>query len=143
MDARTMKKLVDQARADPKFFHDLVFNPESVLGKLGDLDRSARASLVAVTPEEVIGRLIGEVAWCDVTCTSSCGATCNQSCGYTTNYQGFSPEETVAGRFQKLAGCDVTCTSSCGATCTGSSCGYTTNLTDMGQIVQRGGRGIW
>jgi len=42
-----MKKIVDQARADPKFFHDLVLNAESVLGKLIDLARSASASLVA------------------------------------------------------------------------------------------------
>ncbi|GAA3537191.1 hypothetical protein [Kribbella ginsengisoli] len=40
-----------------------------------------------------------------------------------------------------LSYCDVTCTSSCGVTCSGSSCGYTTNLTAEQILGRVGGVG--
>jgi hypothetical protein len=130
MDSDAVNELVERARSDPEFFHALVFKTEEVLSSLENLDRRSKANLVAISPEDFIGRLIGDVAGCDVTCTSSCGATCGSSCGYTTNFT-LRPEEIFANRARPVgdlrAGCDVTCTSSCGATC-GSSCGYTTNL---------------
>jgi hypothetical protein len=133
MDSEALKQLVENAREDPQFFHDLVFNTESVLGKLDFLGRAEKASLIGQDPQAVIGRLIGALEGCDVTCTSSCGATCAGSCGYTTSLVGrpVELEAAIAGRFARggpsVQGCDVTCTSSCGATCAGS-CGYTTNI---------------
>lgn len=89
MDAQTMNRLVEQARHDPEFFHALVFDTKNVLSKLGHLDRQARAALASISPEEVVGHLIGGMKWCDVTCESSCGYTCGgNSCGYTTSLQG-------------------------------------------------------
>lgn len=141
MDAKAFKQLVEQAKSDPQFFHDLVFSPEKVIADLDYVDKKSKGALVAMTPEEVIGAAITELAGCDVTCTSSCGATCAQSCGYTTNLTadlaGRVTSPAAAAQFE-LAGCDVTCTSSCGVTCSGSSCGYTTNLEDrMSQVTRR------
>ncbi|MCK5507546.1 MAG: hypothetical protein KAI50_03380 [Desulfobacterales bacterium] len=87
MDAKALQRLVAQAKEEPKFFHALVFDTENVLSKLDYLDRETKAALVAISPEEVIATIGGEVMGCDVTCTSSCGVTCNKSCGYTTNLQ--------------------------------------------------------
>jgi len=135
MDARKFKELVAKAKADPKFFHDLVFAPEKVIETLGEIDGAAKGAILSKSPESVIGAAITELAGCDVTCTSSCGATCAQSCGYTTNRTEMPIGQQYASAARmpdmaELAGCDVTCTSSCGATCA-QSCGYTTNLTDM------------
>lgn len=85
MDPKALQKLVEQAKNDPKFFHALVFDTESVLKQLDYLDRESKAAMVAISPEQILAAIGGERAGCDVTCTSSCGATCNQSCGYTTN----------------------------------------------------------
>jgi hypothetical protein len=140
MDAKAFKKLVEQAKSDSQFFHDLVFSPEKVIGGLDYLDKKTKGAIVGMSPEEVIGAAITELAGCDVTCTSSCGATCAQSCGYTTNIVADSLGRVAGGRLgnmAELAGCDVTCTSSCGVTCSGSSCGYTTNLEDPGSLVSR------
>lgn len=143
MDSESRKRLVERARQDPQFFHDLVFNAESVLEKLDFLDRSEKASLIGSDPDAFIARLIGTLSGCDVTCTSSCGATCGDSCGYTTNIVDRGEIDAVfRARFpgfggSRVTGCDVTCTSSCGATC-GSSCGYTTNLVGLpgGDIIR-------
>jgi hypothetical protein len=43
MSATPIEKLVKQAREDPQFFHDLVFNTEKTLGKLDYLDRPTNA----------------------------------------------------------------------------------------------------
>lgn len=145
MDPKAFQKLVEQAKADPKFFHALVFDTEKVLPSLDFLDQDTKAALVANRPEDVIGRLVSGPPGCDVTCTSSCGGTCAESCGYTTNLQdalrartGFRLRPPVLTDLDATGGCDVTCTSSCGGTC-GSSCGYTTNLSDLvGSLRLRG-----
>lgn len=59
MDHKQLQKLVDQARKDPKFFHALVFDAESVLKDIDYLDRSTRGKLVANNPEEVIAGICG------------------------------------------------------------------------------------
>ena len=85
--------------------------------------------MVAVDPEELIARIVGELEACGNTCTSSCKNTCGKSCGFTTNLQ---LEELVRGGLQPdldpLGACGNTCTSSCKNTC-GKSCGFTTNRT--------------
>ena len=109
MASGPLSRLIEQAREDPQFFHELVFNTENVLANLDYLDRTARGNLLAASPEEVVSGLVGgrvtgvgglPLAGCDVTCTSSCGATCNDSCGYTTNLQ--DPGNFV--RFSRFGG---------------------------------------
>lgn len=131
MNPEVMKKLVEQAREDPEFFHALVFDTENVLGKLDYLDRNAKASLVAISPEQIVAILVGEVGYCGNTCSSSCDNTCGGSCGYTTNLTDQLRFNGIARRMpgSDVMGCGNTCTSSCDNTC-GQSCGFTTNLTD-------------
>ena len=59
MDRNALEKLVDQARKDPKFFHALVFDTESVLKQIDYLDRGTKATLVGNSPEEIIARICG------------------------------------------------------------------------------------
>ena len=100
-----LARLVEQAKKDPKFFHDLVFDPEKVLSKVNYLSRKSKATLIAINPENLIQSLVGiRLNWCgdptcgddscintcgahscDSTCTSSCGGTCKWSCGDTTS----------------------------------------------------------
>jgi hypothetical protein len=60
------ERLVDRVKADPEFFHALVFNPEEVLQNLDFLDRRARAALVAINPSDLIGRMIGDLHFRDL-----------------------------------------------------------------------------
>ncbi len=137
MDPKNFQKLVEAAKKDSKFFHELVFNTEKVVSKLDYLDRKSKGALVAIDPEEVIARLVGEIAACGNTCTSSCKNTCGKSCGFTTN---LVPDEPVLAAVQPdfgpVAACGNTCTSSCKNTC-GKSCGFTTNRTpgDWGEVL--------
>ena len=105
-------RLTAQAREDPQFFHDLVFNTEEVLNRLDFLDRGSKAALVEISPERVLATMVGARTACggDVTCSCTSG-TCDGTCGGST--------------------CSVTCSGdSCGRTCD-DSCGYTTNLVDV------------
>jgi hypothetical protein len=63
-------RLVEQAREDPQFFHELVFNTDNVLSGLDYLDRESKAELEAISPEEVIAAMIsGQLM-------RPCGRTC-------------------------------------------------------------------
>jgi hypothetical protein len=130
MSSEYLEKIVKMAKEDPKFFHALVFDTENTLKKVDFLDRQSKASLVAVSPDQVLGAMIGELEFCGVTCTApSCGTTCTGgSCGVTA-----TGIERVQGEVQF---CGVTCTApSCGTTCTGGSCGVTaTGLQDFGRF---------
>lgn len=111
MDTKALQRLVDQARKDPKFFHALVFDPESVLKEVNYLDRNDKAVLIGINPGDVIGSIVGA----DGGCTGTCGsASCDGTCGSKS--------------------CDNTCSSSCGDTCS-SSCRKTTELGDVNIIV--------
>ncbi len=129
MDRDTFKQLVDRAQSDASFFHSLVFAPEKVIGEL-EVGRREKGALIAMSPAEVLARLIGVNSYCGNTCSSSCDNTCGGSCGYTTNLQA-RPGEAVVSYFSRVSGsvaeCGNTCTSSCDNTC-GGSCGYTTNF---------------
>ncbi len=81
MDAKSLDRLVEQAKKDPQFFHDLVFKPESTLRDLDYLDRSERANLVGAQPAEILGQLIGGKFNAEV--KESCGWTCSDSCTWT------------------------------------------------------------
>ncbi len=139
MDPKVFQSLVEKAKADPAFFHQLIFSPETIIGQVGDLDRHAKGALVGQDPAALIARAVGIARGCGNTCTSSCDNTCGGSCGYTTNLTAEMEIRTPAvDYFSRASGalqsCGNTCTSSCDNTC-GQSCGYTTNLTDMGNAV--------
>lgn len=59
MDRNSLKRLVEQAKSDPRFFHALVFDTESVLTQLDYLDRPTKAALVRISPEEAIATIAG------------------------------------------------------------------------------------
>lgn len=59
MESNALQKLIDRARGDPQFLHALVFDTESVLKEIDYLDRGTKASLVAISPEEAIARIVG------------------------------------------------------------------------------------
>jgi hypothetical protein len=92
--------LIERAKKDSKFFHDLVWNTEASLSSLDFLSRSEKAALLAISPEDLIVGLAngfkgGSAAACGGTCGASCGASCGGSCG---------------------GSCTVTCAASCPAT---------------------------
>lgn len=120
---QALQQLVEQAREDPKFFHALVFDPESALGSADYLDRREKGMIISLAPEDVVAGLAGlyvnpggTVAECGTTCGSgSCTVTCDSSCGDT-------------------------CASSCDATCASASCGKTSSrLGDWDEIVTQPG----
>lgn len=108
-----LEKIVEMAKKDPKFFHDLVFNSEETISKLDFLDRRGKASLIALSPNEVIAGLIGVGGWLSTKdIVNECGTTCgNKSCSDTCGDRS----------------CFGTCQSSCTDTCA-SSCDNTTSI---------------
>lgn len=122
MGTEAMKQLVAQAREDPAFFHALIFNPETVLAKLDYLSRAAKASLVAIRPEQIISILTGRNVSCDgnVTCSCTTGTCGGETCGGST------------------CGGGPTCSGdSCGSTC-GNSCTWTTDFSGFGRDFRTG-----
>lgn len=104
-----LARLLEEARADPELFHDLVFDPEAVIGRLDYLDRRTKGRIVGLDPEEFLARLetgrssVGVRG--DRDCTYSCGGgSCAKTCGERS--------------------CGETCGYSCGLTCS-HSCGET------------------
>ncbi|RSZ58504.1 hypothetical protein HF313_07015 [Massilia atriviolacea] len=139
MDPKVFQSLVEKAQADPAFFHQLIFTPETVIAQVSDLDRQAKGSLVGLDPAALIATAVGILQRCGNTCSSSCDNTCGGSCGYTTNLTAevavSTPAVTYFSRLNSaLQRCGNTCSSSCDNTC-GESCGYTTNFTDMGPVI--------
>lgn len=101
-----IKKLMDRAKADPKFFHALVFEPDKVAAEIED--RQIKAAIFGIDPERLLGsafRPPGLQQWCDETCGAS---SCIDTCGARS--------------------CGTTCSDSCGTTCS-HSCGDTTKFT--------------
>lgn len=83
-----LSRLVEQAKSDPQFFHDLVWNTEKAIGSADYLSRNERAAILAIEPEDlVVGlatggiRFTGEELSCGGTCGASCGASCGATCG--------------------------------------------------------------
>jgi hypothetical protein len=103
--SQALKKLVARARTDPRFFHQLVFNPEKVIKGLTFLDAKTKAQLLRVNPDTIIRNLVpGDAA----ECAGTCGAgSCDMTCG--------------------TGSCLDTCKSSCGSTC-GNSCDRTSGM---------------
>jgi hypothetical protein len=112
-----LDELVNRARDDANFFHQLVFNPEEVLGKLDFLPRREKGMIVSLAPEDVIAGLAGLLVNSDLTvadCGDSCGNSCTQTCD---------------------ASCGSTCGSSCQKTCGSQSCGDTVKHTSPEGVV--------
>jgi hypothetical protein len=109
VDPEYLRQIVDRARENPEFFHSLVFDPEKAIAETPgpELDRFAKAKLLAINPETVITSLLRAEAGCkDPTCGPQ---SCLDTCG---------PHS-----------CDWTCKSSCiGSTCGAFSCGGTTEI---------------
>jgi hypothetical protein len=105
MRADILKRLVEQARKDSAFFHDLVFKPDKALSKMPFVDAATKTRLTAIRPEDVMTILLGNLAkdQCDPTCFGSCDFTC-----------GVVSCSTTCGKVNK----------SCKSTC-GVSCGFT------------------
>jgi|RhiMethySRZTD1v2_1073278.scaffolds.fasta_scaffold293820_3 hypothetical protein len=96
--------LIAKAKADPKFFHDLVFYPERVAESTDDPD--LKAAIRGVSVNAIFGQLARNLGlqWCGNTCGAS---SCIDTCGARS--------------------CDNTCADSCGNTCS-HSCGDTTKI---------------
>jgi hypothetical protein len=122
----SLQRLMREAREDPQFFYDLVWNTESAISRIDYLSDAQKEAVLSVQPEDlVVGlaaapiRQVVEIrhvegeefcgASCGVSCGGSCSATCGASCGGSC---GASCDGSCAG----------SCGGSCGATC-GTSCG--------------------
>jgi len=124
-----LKKLIEQARSDPKFFHDLVFNTEHTITRLDYLTRREKAAILMVDPDRLVAGLVGKVdpgsvEVCGVSCAGSCGGTCLASCvGSCGGSCGGS--------------CESSCGATCGASCAGS-CGNSCADSCVGSCVASG-----
>ena len=90
MNNDNIERLVKQAKEDPQFFHDLVFDPEKTISKIDFLNGGAKGNLFAITPEDAIKRIISgkdknTSLKCQYTCGGSCRytGTCQWTCRYT------------------------------------------------------------
>jgi hypothetical protein len=155
MDAQSLTRLVERAREDAQFFHDLVFNPDGILDQIQDLDRDTRAGLASFSPEEFVAAMFdsGNCACTHASTVACSGITCQVTYGSTEEryaYRPINPTAVYSGQRQRASSCGpeftCSCTSgTCGGTCGGStcsvtcsgdscgrtcdnSCGYTTNL---------------
>ena len=85
---RAFRKLVEQAKADPEFFHNLVFAPDKALSSAKYLDKRAKQALQTINPESVVALAVGELQGCDnqYTCTCTNAFTCTYTCKRTIDY---------------------------------------------------------
>jgi hypothetical protein len=107
--------VMELARKDPQFFHDLVFAPKKAISKLPSLSRATKLRLLKVKAGSLLASIPGLVldcgnaetcsgATCDNTCAESCGgqtcgggscqSTCENSCDETVS----PPERSRLGR---------------------------------------------
>ncbi|MDB5988155.1 MAG: hypothetical protein JWR16_3208 [Nevskia sp.] len=100
-----LKRLVEHAKKDATFFHELVFDPEKVIGRLSYLDAKTKGAILQIDPASLIRNLIPVIS---AECGNTCGASsCTNTCG--------------------AGSCIDTCNSSCGGTC-GNSCDKTSGF---------------
>jgi len=106
MDNETLKQIVEKAKADPQFFHALIFEPDKALNQLSGVDRAAKGKLLATDPERLLSDALAPLGG------TGCGKSCDTSCDYTCGNRS----------------CPSTCGSSCGQTCN-TSCRFTLQIT--------------
>ena len=109
--AEGLKRLVEQARSDPEFFHDLVFNPQKAISRAKYLDERTKLTLRRLNADILLRNLLPDkIAECGDTCgAGSCSSTCGSG------------------------SCLDTCKSSCGSTCGARSCDHTSGF---GQVIE-------
>jgi hypothetical protein len=99
-----LEQIIERARTDQAFFHNLVFDPERAISDVPGLDRATRSRLIGIDPDELVAGLLG-IRHCSDTCGE---ISCDHTCGMKT--------------------CRLTCASSCSAATCASSCGRTTSV---------------
>ncbi len=130
-----LEKLVAMARKDPAFFHKLVFEPESLFGKLNFLDRKDKGIVLGTNPRDLIGAILGSnvinvpVAACGTTCESSCKETCGKESCY-----GTCGKDSCQGTCGAKS-CQTTCDSSCLSSTCSDSCTDTTSLIERPSLI--------
>jgi hypothetical protein len=97
-----LEQVIERAKRDPAFFHNLVFDPERAMSDQPGLDRATRSRLIGINPDELVSGFLG-IRHCSDTCGD---LSCERTCGMRT--------------------CRLTCASSCSAATCASSCGRTT-----------------
>jgi hypothetical protein len=107
MDEKQLQRLLDRARTDRVFFHDLVFNTEAALKDLSELAAEDRERLLRLQPDAVLTSILTERRGCSV--TVQCTWTCTQTASARALAELTLPERQVAD-------CGVTV--QCGHTCT-------------------------
>ena len=104
-----IKRLVEQARSDPRFFHELVFNTDKAIAKATYLDEKSKATLRRLNADHLLRNHLPDIA---AECGDTCGAgSCSSTCG--------------------AGSCLDTCKSSCGSTCGARSCDHTSGFGEV------------
>jgi hypothetical protein len=104
--------LLDAAREDPQFLHDLVFNPKRAISKAAFLDKATKTRLLKGRSAALIAGIAGKFGDCGNSDTCS-GSTCNGTCG----------SDTCSGVTCGGGSCDRTCENSCDDTISPPSIG--------------------
>ncbi|MCE0723247.1 MULTISPECIES: hypothetical protein [Legionella] len=120
MNPRSINKLIERAKKDPKFFHSLVVDPEKVLSSLDYLDRKSRAHIETTNEEEFFSRIL------DQEYVSSYGVSCDNARGGGAR-RGFTRVKKAKGAVCLKGDCNYTCAYSCGGSC-GGTCSTTCAL---------------
>jgi len=124
-----LDRLVREAREDPQFFHDLIYNTESVIDRLDYLSREEKAGILVTDPDSLVvgiaGKLRpgGDIEVCGASCGGSCGGTCAASCAGSCGAScGGSCQNSCGGTCGGSCGasCDSSCAASCAASCVAS-----------------------
>jgi hypothetical protein len=76
----TVQEIVERARTDPQFLHNLVFNPTETAKGLR-LTEEERQAIASSTPERLIGAVVSTLRGCGS--TGTCVETCKQTCTVT------------------------------------------------------------
>ena len=58
MTDKGIHRLIEEARKNPQFFHDLVFDTEKVLAQIDYLSRLEKAAILAVDPDRFVAGLV-------------------------------------------------------------------------------------
>lgn len=78
-----IKEVIERAKQDPQFFHDLVFKPAEAVKGLR-LSPEERAAIAANNPEVLVGLAVGRLmAACGCTSAGTCESTCTATCTVT------------------------------------------------------------
>jgi hypothetical protein len=127
MDEKFFNVLLEKARRDEAFFHDLVFRTEKALRGLDDVPKEVQERLLKLNPEAVLkGILTGNLSECGVT------VQCTVTCGHTSSM--IDRLGRVSNPADLLADCGVTV--QCGQTCTHTSSNPLDRFGDLSQSIR-------